>query len=107
MSIRIGLCRFLSLFFLLSFWFWSVLLCWAGRVGRGGLEEWEGWMGLEGEVVYYWQNGSFVAIWRKRERSNSKKIKQTRKTHSYRQTRLAATKQCPLDNKSDVRAKKK
>lgn len=48
-----------------------------------------------------------VAIWRKRERSNSKQIKQTRKTHSYRQTRLVATKQCPLDNKSDVRAKKK
>lgn len=71
-----------------------------------GLEEWEGWMGLEGEVVYYWQNGGF-AIWRKRERSNSKQIKQTRKTHSYRQTRLAATKQCPLDNKSDMRAKKK
>lgn len=43
-------------FFLLYFWFWSVLLCWAGRVGRDGLEEWEGWMGLEGEVVYYWQN---------------------------------------------------
>lgn len=63
-------------------------------------------MGLEGEVVYYWQNGSFVAIWRKRERSNSEQIKQTRKTHSCRQTRLAATKQCPLDNKSDVRAKK-
>lgn len=63
-------------------------------------------MGLEGEVVYYWQNGFFVAIWRERERSNGKQIKQTRKTHSYRQTRLAATKQCPLDNKSDVRAKK-
>lgn len=78
-------------------------------MGRDGLEEWKGWMGLEGEVVYYWQNGEFffvVAIWRKRERSNSKQGKQTRKTHSYRQTRLAATKQCPLDNKSDVRAKK-
>lgn len=107
MSIRIGLCRFSFSFFLLYFWFWSVLLCWAGGVGRDGLEEWEGWMGLEGEVVYYWQNGFLVAIWRKRERSNSEKIKQTRKTHSYRQTRLAATKQCPLDNRSDVRAKKK
>lgn len=50
--------------------------------------------------------GGGVAIWRMRERRNSQQIKQTRKTHSYRQTRLAATKQCPLDNKSDVRAKK-
>lgn len=71
---------FFFLFFLLYFWYWSVLLCWAGRVGRDGLEEWKGWMGLEGEVVSYWQKGGFfVAIWRKRERSNSKQIKQTRK----------------------------
>lgn len=44
---------FLFFFFLFCFWFWSVLFCWAVRVGRDGLEEWKGWMGLEGEVVYY------------------------------------------------------
>lgn len=58
------------------------------------LEDWEGmgwkvgrvrgWKvgrvrGWQGEVVYYWQNGGGVAIWRKRERSNSQQIKQTRK----------------------------
>lgn len=60
MSIRIGLCRFSFPFFAL----FLVLVCvvvlgwksgkgWVGRVR-------EGWMGLEGEVVYYWQNGFFL-----------------------------------------------
>lgn len=97
---------FLFFFFVLSLVLVCVVLlgCKSGRDGRvrkvGRVRGWQG------EVVYYWQNGG-VAIWRKRERSSSKQIKQTRKTHSYRQTRLAATKQCPLDNKSDVGAKKK
>lgn len=37
MSIRIGLCCFFLFFFFCSvFGFWSVLFCWAGRVGRDG-----------------------------------------------------------------------
>lgn len=82
MSIRIALCRvflfFSFLFF--CFWFWSVLFCWAVRVGgMGGFGRLEGREVGKLKLYTIGKMGGGVAIWRKRERSNGKQIKTHKK----------------------------